>query len=104
MKIVATIASGPYGRHYSGTWKAQLREAQQVMTAEQWSSIIVPTMVLNGREGSYFTSPYNDPLVVELKVASALIRRLLIDSGSSVDIITWDCLKSSNTHKGISSL
>ncbi|KAJ8420685.1 hypothetical protein Cgig2_017153 [Carnegiea gigantea] len=38
----------------------------------------------------YYGSHYG---VVELKVASALIRRILIDTGSSVDIITWDCLK-----------
>ncbi|KAJ8434600.1 hypothetical protein Cgig2_025026 [Carnegiea gigantea] len=28
-----------------------------------------------------------------MKVASAIVRRMLIDTGSSVDIITWDCLK-----------
>jgi len=54
---------------------------------------MVPTMVFDGCEGPHFTSPYNDPLVVELKVASALVRRILIDTGSSINIITWDCLK-----------
>jgi len=28
-----------------------------------------------------------------MKIASATIQRILIDTGSSVDIITWDCLK-----------
>jgi len=28
-----------------------------------------------------------------MKVASAIIRRILINIGSSMDIITWDCLK-----------
>ncbi|KAJ8440229.1 hypothetical protein Cgig2_023994 [Carnegiea gigantea] len=28
-----------------------------------------------------------------MKVASAIVRRILIDTGSSMDIITWDCLK-----------
>jgi len=28
-----------------------------------------------------------------MKVASAIVRRILVDTGSSVDIITWDCLK-----------
>ncbi|KAJ8440419.1 hypothetical protein Cgig2_017652 [Carnegiea gigantea] len=44
----------------------------------------IPTMVLGGREAAHFASPHNDPLVVEMKVASAI---------SSVDIITWDCLQ-----------
>jgi len=42
---------------------------------------------------SYFSSPHNDPLVVELKVANALTYRILINTKSSVDIITWDYLK-----------
>ena len=50
-------------------------------------------MVFDGHEGPYLTSPHNNPLVVELKVVSALIRRILIDTGSSMDIITWDYLK-----------
>ncbi|KAJ8431089.1 hypothetical protein Cgig2_016074 [Carnegiea gigantea] len=37
--------------------------------------------------------PHNGPLVVEMKVASAIIRRILIDTRRLVDIITWDCLK-----------
>ncbi|KAJ8451406.1 hypothetical protein Cgig2_017797 [Carnegiea gigantea] len=28
-----------------------------------------------------------------MKIASAIVRRILVDTGSSVDIITWDCLK-----------
>jgi len=28
-----------------------------------------------------------------MKVASAIMRRILIDTGSSMDIVTWDCLK-----------
>jgi len=50
-------------------------------------------MVFGREQGPHFTSLHNDPLVVEMKVASAIVRRLLVDAGSSVDIITWDCLK-----------
>jgi len=37
--------------------------------------------------------PHNDPLVVQLKIATALVRRVLIDTESSVDIITLECFK-----------
>ncbi|KAJ8444858.1 hypothetical protein Cgig2_029789 [Carnegiea gigantea] len=40
-------------------------------------------MVFDGHEGPHFTSPYNDPLVVELKVASAIVCQIWIDTGSS---------------------
>ncbi|KAJ8427550.1 hypothetical protein Cgig2_003113 [Carnegiea gigantea] len=49
--------------------------------------------VRGGGEGMHFASLYNDPLVVEMKVANAIIQRILIDTRSSIDIITWDCLK-----------
>ncbi|KAJ8429446.1 hypothetical protein Cgig2_015298 [Carnegiea gigantea] len=53
--------------------------------------VTVSTMLFDGREDPHFTSPHNDTLVVELKVVNALVRRILIDTGSSVDIITWEC-------------
>ena len=48
----------------------------------------VPTMVFSRGEASCFTSPHNDPLVVEMKVASTIVRRIFIDARNSVDIIT----------------
>jgi len=54
---------------------------------------MVLTMVFGGREAPYFASLHNDPLVVEMKGASAIVRRILIDIGSSVDIIPCDYLK-----------
>ncbi|KAJ8423699.1 hypothetical protein Cgig2_003383 [Carnegiea gigantea] len=50
-------------------------------------------MVSGGKEAPRFASPNNYPLVVEMKITSAIVRRILINTGSSVDIITWDCLK-----------
>ncbi|XP_010693164.1 uncharacterized protein LOC104906147 [Beta vulgaris subsp. vulgaris] len=38
-------------------------------------------------------TPHEDPLVVEMKIANLRVGRVLIDSGSSVDIITMDCLR-----------
>jgi len=45
-------------------------------------------MVFDERECLYFTSPHNDPLVVELQVASTIVHRILIDIKNSMDIIT----------------
>jgi len=50
-------------------------------------------MVSSGKEASRCASPHNDPLVVEMKIASVIVRRVLIYTESSIDIITWDCLK-----------
>ena len=50
-------------------------------------------MVFSGEHDPRFTPTHDDPLVVEMKVASAIVRRILMDTESSVDIITWICLK-----------
>jgi len=50
-------------------------------------------MVFGREQGPRFTSSYNKPLVVEMKVASTIMQRILVETGSSVDIITWDCWK-----------
>ncbi|KAJ8444813.1 hypothetical protein Cgig2_034048 [Carnegiea gigantea] len=61
--------------------------------ANQGSHVTVPTMVFNVQKGPHFVSSHNDLLVVEMKVASTIIHRILIDTGSSMNIITWDYLK-----------
>jgi len=53
----------------------------------------MPTMVFGGKEALRFASPHSDHLVVEMKLASIIVRRILVDTGRFVDIITWDCLK-----------
>ncbi|KAJ8446988.1 hypothetical protein Cgig2_006616 [Carnegiea gigantea] len=92
-KVVATIARVYAEGMSRSAWKAQLRGSQQVLTAEQGARVTVPTMVFGGREAPRFTSPHNDSLVVEMKVASTIVRRILIDTGCFMDIITWDYLK-----------
>ncbi|KAJ8425251.1 LOW QUALITY PROTEIN: hypothetical protein Cgig2_015858 [Carnegiea gigantea] len=50
-------------------------------------------MVFGGEQGPRVASPHNGPLVAQMKVANAIVQRILINTRSSVDIITWDCLK-----------
>jgi len=73
VEIVAIVI----GRYAEGitrsTWKVQLRGAQYVLIEEQGSHVTVPTMLFDGSKGPHFTSPHNNPLVIELKMASALV-------------------------------
>ena len=34
--------------------------------------------------------PHEDPLVIKLRIGDAIISRVLVDSGSSLDILFWD--------------
>jgi len=63
------------------------------MTTERECPMTIPTMTFDSWEGCSFSFPHDDPMVVELKVVSALVCRILIDTGSLANIITWDYLK-----------
>jgi len=66
---------------------------QQVVSAENGGTVSMPTMTFSRTEGSPITTPHDDPLVVELKVATTLVHRILHDIGNSADIITRKCLQ-----------
>ncbi|XP_048493203.1 uncharacterized protein LOC125493737 [Beta vulgaris subsp. vulgaris] len=56
------------------------------------SSTVCPTMTFKDIHRPIQT-PHDDPLVVEMKIANLRVGRVLIDSRSSADIITMDCLR-----------
>ncbi|KAJ8432896.1 hypothetical protein Cgig2_014483 [Carnegiea gigantea] len=93
IEVVATVVGGYAEGMIRSAWKVQFRSTQQVLTTEQGPCITVPIMVFGEKETPRFASLHNDPSVVEMKIASAIARRILIDTRCSVDIITWDCLK-----------
>ncbi|KAJ8435713.1 hypothetical protein Cgig2_002670 [Carnegiea gigantea] len=83
IEAMATIAGG---------YTEGITRAQQVLTTEQGPRGMVPTMVFSRNEAPRFASPIMTPY--------AIVRRILVDTGSSVDIITWGCLKKL-THPGL---
>ncbi|KAJ8439294.1 hypothetical protein Cgig2_018071 [Carnegiea gigantea] len=93
IEIVAAIVSG-YAKGITRlAQKAQIRGTQQVMIVEHGSRITVPTMVFHCQEGPHLFLAHTNPFVVELKVANALVRQILIDTEKSIEIIIWVCLK-----------
>ncbi|KAJ8434326.1 LOW QUALITY PROTEIN: hypothetical protein Cgig2_010943 [Carnegiea gigantea] len=54
--------------------------------ARGYTKVSVPTMTFSGQEGRPIVTPHDNPLVVELKVANALVRMTLMDTGSSTDV------------------
>ena len=53
----------------------------------------VPTIDFGEIDDGGLITPHDNPMMAELKVASALVKRILIDMGSFANIITWECLK-----------
>ncbi|XP_010687401.1 uncharacterized protein LOC104901512 [Beta vulgaris subsp. vulgaris] len=56
------------------------------------SSAVCPTMTFKDSHHPIQT-PHDDPLVVEMKIANLRVGRVLIDNGSSADIISMKCLR-----------
>ncbi|KAJ8429782.1 hypothetical protein Cgig2_003738 [Carnegiea gigantea] len=92
-KIIVTIARG-YAEGISyAVWKARIRGTQQVMNIEQGAPVNIPIITFSESKRRPVMAPFDYPVVIELKVASALVCIILIDTRNSADIITWECLQ-----------
>ncbi|XP_057247443.1 uncharacterized protein LOC125493373 [Beta vulgaris subsp. vulgaris] len=81
-------ARGPTNRGH----KNYLRELSQLMLTNQAESDPFPKIMVSKLDRGKIRTPRDDPLVVEMKIANLRVRRILIDTGSSTDIISTDCL------------
>ena len=50
-------------------------------------------MIVGPKDMQPLQIPHNDVLVIQLKIATAIIRRVLVDTGNSIHIVTLECLK-----------
>ncbi|XP_024025492.1 uncharacterized protein LOC112092772 [Morus notabilis] len=102
--VIRTTHGGPYLRGDSRrSQKNYAYEARQVYQERFWNlSTAKPTKVAKfGGTEVVFTEedvtgvhfPHNDALVVEAMVGNHIICRILVDNGSSVDILYSDCLE-----------
>ena len=92
--VVAMISSGfaSGGPTVRGT-KESIRGLKQVMHTEQIKGESFPSITICESNRGKVRTPHDDPMVVELKVANMKVRRILMDTGSSSDIISLSCLK-----------
>ncbi|XP_048501328.1 uncharacterized protein LOC125497707 [Beta vulgaris subsp. vulgaris] len=81
-------AEGPTNRGH----KNYLRELSQIMLTNQAESDPFPKVVISELDRGKLRTPHDDFLVVEVKIANLWVRRILIDTGSSMDIISAYCL------------
>ncbi|XP_057250719.1 uncharacterized protein LOC125497729 [Beta vulgaris subsp. vulgaris] len=72
--------------------KAHLRNLKHQVLDVQLPRPSCPVMTF-GEPSRTLHTPHDDPLVIELKVANTRVKRVLVDSRSSADIITLECLR-----------
>ncbi|XP_021863554.1 uncharacterized protein [Spinacia oleracea] len=51
-----------------------------------------PRIEICESDGGRVATPHDDPLVVEIKISNMRVKRILIDTGSSSDIMSMECL------------
>ena len=91
--VVSVIAGGfaSGGPTIRGA-KNHARSLHQVMTSGKVSMPPFPEVTIAEKDRGKIQAPHEDPMVVEFKVANLRVRRILIDTRSSSDIISWSCL------------
>jgi len=92
--VTATISGGLDAKEMSARYrKVQIRQLSQVMAARELRPLNGPTMTFGPEDMRLLQAPPNDPLVVQLKIDTVMVRQVLVHTVSSVDIITMECFK-----------
>ncbi|XP_048503076.1 uncharacterized protein LOC125498826 [Beta vulgaris subsp. vulgaris] len=91
---VVLVISGGFaaGEPTNRGHKNYFRELGQIMLTNQEESDPFPKVVASELDHGKIRTPHDDPLVVEMKIANLRVRRILIDTRSSTDIISAGCL------------
>ncbi|XP_056695521.1 uncharacterized protein [Spinacia oleracea] len=91
--FVAVISGGPAaGGTIMRGQKDYARRLGQVMLSGKSPVDPFPRIEICKSDGGRVATTHDDPLVVEIKISNMRVKRILIDTGSSSDIMSMECL------------
>ncbi|XP_021862564.1 uncharacterized protein [Spinacia oleracea] len=91
--FVAVISGGPAsGGPTMRGQKDYARRLVQVMISGKSPMDPFPRIEICESYGGRIATPHDDPLVIEIKISNMRVKRILIDTGSSSDIMSIECL------------
>ncbi|XP_056685908.1 uncharacterized protein [Spinacia oleracea] len=91
--FVAVISGGPaVGGPTMRGQKDYARRLGQVMLSGKSPVDPFPRIEICESDGGRVATPHDDPLVVEIKISNMRVKRILIDTGSSSDIMSMEFL------------
>ncbi|XP_021846488.1 uncharacterized protein [Spinacia oleracea] len=91
--FVAVISGGPSaGGPTMRGQKDYARRLGQVMLSGKSPVDPFPRIEICESDGGRVATLHDDPLVVEIKISNIRVKRILIDTGSSSDIMSMECL------------
>ncbi|KAJ8437473.1 hypothetical protein Cgig2_002974 [Carnegiea gigantea] len=101
-KIITTIIGGIDDKELNAGYRqAQIRKLSQVMAAREWKPLVRSTMTFGPEDMHPLQTSHNDALVIQLNIATAIVRRILVNTISSVDIINLECLTKLHNEKDL---
>ena len=71
--------------------RGRKRPQREVYTTQTGPSMTTITITLE--DGLYVRKPYNDALVINTHIRNYLVKRMLVDDGSAVYVLTWDAFQ-----------
>ncbi|XP_021848029.2 uncharacterized protein [Spinacia oleracea] len=93
MGFVAVISGGSAaGGPTMRGQKDYARRLGQVMLSGKFPVDPFPRIEICELDSGRVATPHDDPLVVEIKISNMRVKRILIDTGSSSDIMSMECL------------
>ncbi|XP_021837702.1 uncharacterized protein [Spinacia oleracea] len=91
--FVAVISGGPAaGGPIMRGQKYYVCRLGQVMLSGKSPVDPFPRIEICDSDGGCVATPHDDSLVVEIKISNMRVKRILIDTGSSSDIMSMECL------------
>ncbi|XP_045810471.1 uncharacterized protein LOC123904913 [Trifolium pratense] len=92
---VNTIAGGfSGGGESSSARKRYVRRAiSEIYLIRQPQSLAFPDLAFTAKDGLEVAPHDDDPLVIQVQILNCDVKRVLIDSGSSTDIMYWEAFK-----------
>ncbi|XP_057529862.1 uncharacterized protein LOC130808402 [Amaranthus tricolor] len=83
---------GGYTEEYP-TIRAARNSVHILLKGPPKASSTGPTMRFDATTSQTLQQPHTDPLVVTLKIGQMKVKRVLVDTGSTADLITMECLR-----------
>ncbi|CAA0843037.1 Unknown protein, partial [Striga hermonthica] len=90
--VIHMIAGGPTDGDSNAARKANLR-ADWESVAEVQIVQPIPDLTFGARDSQGVLTPHNDALVVTAEIANYDVERILVDTGSSADIMFYECFR-----------
>ncbi|XP_020222112.1 uncharacterized protein LOC109804693 [Cajanus cajan] len=89
-RVINTISGGfAGGGGSSSAWKRHLRAIKSVNAVGRTSSVHMPPITFTDQDFQGIDPIQDDPMVISVEINNCIVKKTLVDQGSSADILYW---------------